>query len=195
MFELSDAVAGHVRAAEALARAARLDQVEVAHLVAAMCQRPGWLRDALGNDADDYARDILAGLGKGNGGIPAWSDALRAVIERAAGKRGADELRLLEAIGDAAEGIVAQVIDAVRPLPYVAPDEAVDDDVVGRPMMAPPEEVDVEVATIRIGPTTPTLDTYGRDLIAEAKRGLVRPAFFDNGDFHGAIFMERFRSV
>jgi ATP-dependent Clp protease ATP-binding subunit ClpC len=178
MFELSDAVSGHVRAAEALARAARLDLVEVAHVVAAMCQRPGWLRDALAGDADDYARDILAELGKGNGGIPAWSDALRDVVKRASGKRGAvDELRLLKAIGDTAEGIVARVIDAVRPLPYVAPDEAVGDDVVRAPMFEPPPEIDVEVAAIRIGPTTPTLDAYGRDLIAEAKRGALRPAF------------------
>jgi len=191
MLGLSDPVAGHVRAAEALARAAGLDTVEIAHVVAAMCQRPGWLREALAEEADESARDLLDGLGRGDGGIPAWSAGLREVFARAAGRSGAvvDEDRLLKAIGDAAEGLVARVIDAVRPLPYVAPDEAgavgddavgddaVGDDVVGAPLAAPPPDLDVTAASIRIGPSTPALDAYGRDLIAQAGRGLVRPAF------------------
>jgi ATP-dependent Clp protease ATP-binding subunit ClpA len=184
MLGLSDDVAAHVRAAEALARAAGLDSVEVAHVVAAMCQRPGWLRDALAGDADDAARELLDRLGRGDGGIPAWSAGLREVFARASGgQRVVNEARLLKAIGDAAEGSVARVLDGVRPLPYVPEEEpgeeleAAGDDVVGEPMIAPPLELDVEAASIRIGPSTPTLDMYGRDLIAHANRGLVRPAF------------------
>jgi ATP-dependent Clp protease ATP-binding subunit ClpC len=198
MFGLSDTVAGHVRAAEALARAAALDTVEIAHLVAAMCQRPGWLREALADEADEAARELLEGLGRGDGGIPAWSAGLRELFERAGDHRGVvDEPRLLKAIGDTAEGPVARVIDAVRPLPDV-PDEPGDDDsgddgddapgvpggrgprgddVVGAPMLVPAADLDVEAAYIRIGPSTPTLDAYGRDLITLAKRGLLRPAF------------------
>jgi len=188
MFGLSDTVAGHVRAAEALARAAGLDVVEIAHVVAAMCQRPSWLRDALAGEADEAAREILDRLGRGDGGIPAWSAALRDVFERARGRRGGvvDEDRLLKAIGDSAEGIVARVIDGVRPLPYVPADEPGEpdahgepagDDVVGAPMVALPPDIDVEAASIRIGPSTPALDAYGRDLIALANRGVLRPAF------------------
>src|SRR4051812_40923311 len=93
MFGLTDAVAGHVRAAEALARTARLDVVQVGHLLAAMCQRPSWFRERLGSaaEADAIARAILVELGTGDGGIPAWSEDLREVFERASGPRGTVE--------------------------------------------------------------------------------------------------------
>ncbi|HEX3766043.1 MAG TPA: ATP-dependent Clp protease ATP-binding subunit [Kofleriaceae bacterium] len=183
MFGLSDPIAGHVRAAEALARAARLDVVEVAHVVAAMCQRPSWLRSQLADAADVAAREILDQLGRGDGGIPAWSTQLRKVFERARGKAGiVDEPRLLAAIAEVPDAIIAGVLEGVGPLPYatLAPleedeDDRDGDDVVGAPMVAPP--VEVEVASIRIGPSTPTLDAFGRDLVAEAGRGRVRPAF------------------
>jgi ATP-dependent Clp protease ATP-binding subunit ClpC len=184
MFGLSDPVAGHVRAAEALARAARLDIVEVAHVVAAMCQRPSWLRSQLADAADAAARQILDHLGRGDGGIPAWSPQLRDVFERAGGKRGiVDEPRLLAAIADMPDAIIAAVLEGVGPLPYAALDPLDGDngpdgnDVVGAPLAAAPVAIEVEVASIRIGPSTPTLDAYGRDLIAEASRGRVRPAF------------------
>src|SRR5215468_10631900 len=179
MFGLSDQVAGHVRAAEALARAARLDVVEVAHVVAAMCQRPSWLRTQLADAADVAAREILDHLGRGDGGIPAWSPQLRKVFERARGKGGiVDEPRLLTAIAEVPDAIVAAVLEGVGPLPYapLAPLDGAEqgrdgDDVVGAPMLTPPPRIEVEVASIRIGPSTPTLDAYGRDLIAEASRG------------------------
>src|SRR3954468_22890259 len=119
MFGLSDPVAGHVRAAEALARAAGLDVVEVAHVVAAMCQRPSWLRGQLADAADAAASQILEHLGRGGGGIPAWSPQLREVFERAGGKRRVvDEPRLLAAIAEAPDAIVAAVLEGVGPLPY-----------------------------------------------------------------------------
>src|SRR4051812_46813872 len=184
MFGLSDPVAGHVRAAEALARAAGLDVVEVAHVVAAMCQRPSWLRGQLADAADAAARQILDHLGRGDGGIPAWSPQLREGFERAGGKRGiVEEPRLLVAIVEIRDPIIAAVLEGVGPVPD-APDPLDDrageldgKDVVGKPLLAPPRKVEIEVASIRIGPSTPTLDAYGRDLIAEASRGRVRPAF------------------
>jgi ATP-dependent Clp protease ATP-binding subunit ClpC len=178
MFGLSETVAGHVRAAEALARRARLETVEVAHLVAAMCQRPSWLRTQLADFADPVARQLLGQLGRGDAGIPVWSAELRAVIERARGGRAVvDEPRLLAAISGAADPAVAGVLARVGPLPYVAPDTPGGDDIVGVPLLAPPVQIDVQVASIRIGPSTPMLDAYGRDLIEEAKRGRIRPAF------------------
>jgi len=183
MFGISDPVAGHVRAAEMLARAAGLDVVVVALVGAALGPRPRGLRSPLADAADAAARQILDHLGRGGGGIPAWSSQLREVFERAGGKRRiVDEPRLLAAIAEAPDAIVAAVLEGVGPLPYGAldpldgPEQGPDGhDVVGPPMIAPP--IEVEVASIRIGPSTPTLDAYGRDLVAEASHGRVRPAF------------------
>ncbi|TMQ22437.1 MAG: ATP-dependent Clp protease ATP-binding subunit [Deltaproteobacteria bacterium] len=197
MFGLSDTVAGHVRAAEILARVARLDTVEIAHVVAAMCQRPSWLRSQLADAADVAAHEILDQLGRGSGGIPAWSPQLREVFARAGGETGVvDEHRLIAAIAEASDAIVAGVLEGVGPLPYALPDAPEDTDVdaddpdggdgddggttFAGPPAGPPEpppEIDVEVANIRIGPATPMLDAFGRDLIEEARRGRVRPAF------------------
>jgi ATP-dependent Clp protease ATP-binding subunit ClpA len=188
MARFDEAMAQHIRAAERLAREAGLDLVGVAHVLAALAARPSWLREQLADEADAVADAIVERLGRGDGGLPAWSPRLRDAVEHAGARGVVDELALLAQISQHTDGIVAEVLARVGPVPQIVVAAPADDAEelipagglqVWPPPAAPasPREIEVIATGVRIGPPTPTLDRHGRDLVAAARAGQLREAY------------------
>ncbi len=148
--------------AETLAKDAALDLIGVGHVVVALFETSSWLRGeyaAADGNADDAAGQVLARLGRGDAtGAPARSPRLTAALARAAAAAsGPVTIRALlgEIVADA-DGVVAEVLAPVAAI------------------LRPPN---IEIAEIRVGAATPLLDRHGRDLVAQARAGTLRPAF------------------